>query len=195
MRLMIACAAAALLTTALPVDAARAAQVPPAATAPSERQMELTRRYLNLMMTDQFEGVIHQMLGAEFANDEQMQSLPEADRRFILSLTAELTGDMVPQMIAEMVPVYAAVFTEEELVALVAFYDTPLGRSIAEKSVQVMPEADRAVMALVPQMLEKMAMRMCQHYGCTPAELEQLRQGMREGSGMEQGAAARKPAR
>jgi uncharacterized protein len=189
MRLMIACAAAALLATALPVDTARAAQAPPAATAPSERQTELTRRYLNLMMTDQFESVIHQMLGAELANDEGMQALPEADRRFIVGLTAELTGDMVPQMITEMVPVYAAVFTEEELVALVAFYETPLGRSIAEKSVRVMPEADRAVMALVPQMLEKMAMRMCQHYGCTPAELEQLRQGMREGAGMEQGAA------
>jgi len=189
MRLMIACAAAALLATALPVDTARAAQAPPPATAPSERQTELTRRYLNLMMTDQFESVIHQMLGAELANDEGMQALPEADRRFIVSLTAELTGDMVPQMITEMVPVYAAVFTEEELVALVAFYETPLGRSIAEKSVRVMPEADRAVMALVPQMLEKMAMRMCQHYGCTPAELEQLRQGMREGAGMEQGAA------
>lgn len=189
MRLMIACAAAALLSTALPADTARAAQVPPSAAAPSERQLQLTRRYLDLMMTDQFEDVIHQMLGAELANDEQMQAVPEADRRFILNLTAELTGDMVPQMLAEMVPVYAAVFTEEELVALVAFYETPLGRSIAEKSVRVMPEADRAVMALVPQMLEKMAMRMCQHYSCTPAELEQLRQGMREGAGMDQGAA------
>jgi len=188
MRFMIACAAAALLSTALPADTARAVQASSAATAPSERQLELTRRYLNLLMTDQFEGVIHQMLGAEMANDEQMQTLPEADRRFILSLTAELTADMVPQMIAEMVPVYAGVFTEEELVALVAFYDTPLGRSIAEKSVQVMPAADRAVMALVPQMMEKMAMRMCQHYSCTPAELEQLRQDMREGAEVDQGA-------
>jgi len=96
MRFMIACAAAALLSTALPTDTARAAQASSAATAPSERQMELTRRYLNLLMTDQFEGVIHQMLGAEMADDEQMQALPEADRRFILGLTAELTGDMVP---------------------------------------------------------------------------------------------------
>jgi hypothetical protein len=188
MRFMIACAAAALLSTALPVDTARAAQVPPAATAPSERQMELTRRYLNLLMTDQFEEVIHQMLGAEFDSDAQMQAVPDEDRRFILGLTTELTTDMIPQMIAEMVPVYAAVFTEEELVALVGFYDSPLGRSIAEKSVQVMPEAERAVMALVPQMLEKMALRMCQHYGCTPAELQELRQGMREGSGLNQSA-------
>lgn len=147
--------------------------------------MELARRYLGLMMTDQFENVIHEMLGDEMANDSGMQGLPDADRRFIISLTAELTTDMVPQMITEMVPVYAATFTEEELGALVSFYDTLLGRSIANKSVEVMPEANRAIMAVVPQMLEKMATRMCQHFGCTPAEEEEMRQGMREGAGLE----------
>ena len=119
-------------------------------------------------MTDQFEGVVRQMLGTEFENDSEMQALPEEDRRMILNLTAELTADLVPQMITEMVPVYATTFTEEELTALVGFYDTPQGRSIANKSIQVMPEADRAVMSVVPQLLEKMAGRMCQHYGCSP---------------------------
>jgi len=44
-----------------------------------------------------------------------------------------------------------------------------------------MPEANRAIMSVVPQMLEKMALRMCQHYQCTPEELEEMRRGMREG--------------
>lgn len=191
---IVAATAAVLMGAALPSTVAYAAEAPApvpaqAADAPSARKLELSRRYLDLMMTDQFEGVIHQMLGEEFANDADMQSLPDADRRFIIGLTAELTTDMVPQMIAEMVPVYANIFTEEELVALVEFYDSPMGRSIAEKSVQVMPEANRAVMAVVPQMLEKMATRMCQHYGCSPAELEELRRGMREGAGMSDSAA------
>jgi hypothetical protein len=124
------------------------------------------------------------MLGAEFENDSEMQALPEEDRRMILNLTAELTADMVPQMITEMVPVYATTFTEEELTALVAFYETPLGRSIADKSIQVMPEADRAVMSVVPQLLEKMATRMCQHYGCSPEEQREVLEGMRQGAGM-----------
>jgi len=146
--------------------------------------MALARQYLNLLMTDQFEGVVREMLGAEFDNDSEMQALPDEDRRFILGLTAELTTDLVPQMISQMVPIYAATFTEEELDALVVFYDSPLGRSIANKSVEVMPEADRAIMSVVPQLLEKMATRMCQHYGCTPEEERQLRQDMREGAGV-----------
>ena len=182
--LCVALAAATL--TAAPVAAQSGEQA-----APSPRRTALARQYLNLLMTDQFEGVMHQMLGAEFENDSDMQALPDEERRFILSLTAELTADLVPQMILEMVPVYAGTFTEEELSALVAFYDTPMGRSIANKSIEVMPEADRAVMSVVPQMLEKMASRMCAHYGCTPAEEEELRRGMQEGAGMAPAAAGR----
>lgn len=188
MRLMIACAAAALLSTALPVDTARAAQVPPTATAPSDRKLELTRRYIELMMSDQFETALGQMIGDESMRDANVSAMPDEDRRFLVDLTTELVTDMVPQMIAEMAPVYASVFTEEELEALLGFYDTPMGRSIAAKTVQVMPEANRAVMAVVPRMLEKMAMRMCQHYRCTPEQLQEMRRGMLEGAGLEQSA-------
>lgn len=152
-----------------------------ASSQPSARQLELTRQYINLLMTDQLEGAIREMVGDEMANDTSAPALPAEDRRFILDLTAEMTTDMVPLMVQEMVPVYAAVFTEEELLALIAFYDNPLGRSIADKSIIVMPEANRAIMSVVPQMLEKMALRMCQHYQCTPEELEEMRRGMREG--------------
>lgn len=183
MRFMIVCLAAVVAAVTFPAAPGAAQAVEQAATSPSPRRMALARQYLNLLMTDPFEGVVHEMLGAEFENDREMQALPDEDRRFILSLTAELTADMVPQMITEMVPVYAATFTEEELDALVAFYDTPMGRSIADKSIEVMPEADRAIMSVAPQLLEKMAARMCRHYGCTPAEERQLRQGMREEAG------------
>lgn len=191
MRLMIVCLAAALAVVTLPAAPVAAQAAEQATPPPSLRRMTLARQYLDLLMTDQFEGVVHQMLGAEFENDSAMQGLPEEDRRMIVSLTAELTADMVPQMITEMVPVYAATFTEQELDALVAFYDTPLGRSIANKSIEVMPEAERAIMSVVPQLLEKMATRMCQHYGCTPEEQRDMLEGMREGAGMEPASTVR----
>jgi hypothetical protein len=181
---MIVCLAAALAATTLPAAPVAARSSEQTTAAPSTRSSELARQYLNLIMTDQFEGVVRQMLGTEFENDSDMQALPEEDRRMILNLTAELTADLVPQMITEMVPVYSTTFTEEELTALVTFYGTPLGRSIAEKSIAVMPEADRAVMSVVPQLLEKMASRMCQHYGCSPEEQRQMLEGMREGAGL-----------
>lgn len=188
MRLMIAVLAATLAGSALTTTPVLAQE--PAAAAPSARQLQLTQRYLNLLMTDQLEGAIREMIGDEMANDTSAPALPDEDRRFLLDLTVELTTDMVPLMVQEMVPVYAAVFTEEELLALVAFYDNPLGRSIAEKSITVMPEANRAIMAVVPQMVEKMALRMCQHYNCTPEELNEMQRGMREGAGAGAGAGA-----
>lgn len=194
MRFITACAAALLATSAVIATPALAQEAGPrlevrAPRAPSPRQLELSRRYLDLMFTDQFESVIHQMLGEQMSADQGMQAVPDEDRQFIIGLTTELVTDMVPLMITEMVPVYAAQFTEEELQALVDFFGSPMGREIARKNVEVMPEANRAVMAVVPQMLEKMATRMCQHYGCTPAELQELRRGMREGAGLTDSAA------
>lgn len=194
MRFISACAAALLTATTLTAAPALAQQSEDrievrAPQAPSARQMELSRRYLDLMFTDQFEGVIHEMLGEQMTSDAAMQDVPDEDRQFLISLTSELVTDMVPLMITEMVPVYASQFTEEELQALVDFFETPMGRAIAQKNVEVMPEANRAVMAVVPQMLEKMATRMCQHYGCTAAELQELRRGMREGAGLTDSAA------
>lgn len=188
MRILIICLAAAFALATLPASPVAASDVQ-AATAPSPRQSALARQYLGLLMTDQFEGAVREILGDDMQND--LESLPEEERRFIIDLTAEMTADMVPQMIDEMVPVYAATFTETELAALVAFYDTPMGRSIASKSVTVMPEANRAIMSVVPQMLEKIAGRMCEHYNCTPEEEAELRQGMREGAGLAPAAAPR----
>jgi uncharacterized protein len=184
MRFMIFCLSAALAVSTIPTPLIAAESAEKIAASPTARRTELARRYLDLMMTDQFGSVIREMLGDEFDNDSEMQGVPDADRRFILNLTAELTTELVPLMITEMIPIYAATFSEEELGALVVFYDTPLGRSIATKSVEVMPEANRAIMAVVPQMLEKMATRMCQHYGCTPAEEQEMRRTMRESAGL-----------
>lgn len=59
------------------------------------------------------------------------------------------------------------------------FFDTDLGRSVLEKTMIAMPEANRAAMTVIPQMLDKMAARICQHYGCEPGELEEMQREMR----------------
>lgn len=170
-------AAAGVILTASPVLAAEAPQA--VAAAPSARQLELTRRYIELTMTDQFEDSLTEMISDQVAMDPTSRDLPPEDRRFIADLTAELTADMIPQMLDEMVPVYARTFTETELEALIAFYDTEMGRTILRKTMESMPEASRAAMTVVPQMLEKMATRICQHYGCTAQELQELKREMR----------------
>ena len=180
MRLMIVWMAAAMAGAALAPSPAQAREAPQAATAaPSARQMDLTRRYLDLTMTDQFETAIRQMIVDGAAMDPDTRDLPEDDRRFLADLAADLTTDLLPQMIEAMIPVYARTFTEAELESMLAFYDTELGRTILEKTMIAMPEANRAAMTVVPQLMDKMAARMCQHYGCEPGELEELQREMR----------------
>lgn len=138
---------------------------------PSARQMELSRRYVQIVQSDQLEGTIRQMIAGEANNDASLRDMPSEDRQFMIDLATELTTDLLPQMMDRLVPVYAATFSEEELSALVEFYDTPLGRSIAEKTITSMPEQNAAMMSVMPQLFEKMAVRMCARYGCDPAEV------------------------
>jgi hypothetical protein len=179
MRFMIVCLAGALAGVALIGPPARARETPQAATAPTARQLELTRRYIDLTMTDQFEDAIRQMIIDQAAMDPAARDLPAEDRQFLVDLAAELTTDMIPKMLDEMVPVYARTFTEAELEALIAFYDTEMGRTILEKTMVAMPEATRATLSVMPQLMDKMAARICQHYGCEPGELETLQREMR----------------
>ncbi len=179
MRLMIVCLTAVLAGATLTATPVRASEAPQAASEPSARQLALTRRYIDLTMTEQFDDAIRQMIADQASLDPDTRNLPAEDQRFLVDLTGELTTDMVPRMIDAMIPVYARAFTETELEALIEFYDTELGRTILEKTMVAMPEANRAAMTVLPQMMDKMAARICQHYGCEANELEELQRRMR----------------
>jgi hypothetical protein len=160
---------------------------PPAASA---RQLALSRRYVDLMQGDQLRAAVRDMV--EGQAQAEAGTLPEADRRFLTDLTVEIVGDLVPAMMDELVPVYAVVFTEAELESLVAFYDSAEGRSIITKTFASMPEADAAMMTVIPLMLDKMAVRMCDHYGCDPVA---ARAEMYAGAGLPLPGGAAAPAR
>jgi hypothetical protein len=172
-----------VLAAALAAGTPALAEVKPGASAteagPSVRQQELSRRYVELMQSDQLEEAIRAMAGS----DPSMQSdLPRADQEFLINLAAELTTDMMPDLMAELVPVYASTFSEAELEAMIGFYDTEMGRSIIDKTYSSLPEVNAALMAVMPRLLDKMATRMCAHYGCDP---DDIRAEIYSGAGME----------
>ncbi|QLQ13046.1 MAG: DUF2059 domain-containing protein [Brevundimonas sp.] len=99
----------------------------------------------------------------------------------MVDLTTDLTTDLVPQMMERMVPVFAQSFSTEELQALLDFYDNEVGREILRKTYLLMPQVNEAVMSLMPQLFDKMALRICDHYGCDASE---VRSAMLEGAGL-----------
>lgn len=140
----------------------------PQAGAPSARQLALSRRYVELIQGEALEDMIREMITASARNDATMRGASEEDRQFLIDLATEVTTDVMPQMMDQLVPIYARTFSEEELEALVAFYDSEIGRSIILKTMTSMPEANEAMMSVLPGMLDKMVNRMCARYGCDP---------------------------
>ena len=180
MRFKIAFMIAAVMAAGLTAPAALANVASQETTAaPSARTLELTRQVIDLTMTKQFEDALYQLIAQQAEIDPNARALPEEDRRFIVELSAELTADQIPAMIDAMVPVYARTFTDAELEAMIAFYGSEMGQVIIEKTMTVMPEATAAAMTVMPQVMEKMAARICQHYGCADGELEMLQRQMR----------------
>ncbi|WP_332659987.1 DUF2059 domain-containing protein [Brevundimonas sp.] len=156
----------------------------PGADQPSARQMHLSRRYIELTQSDQMEEAIRSMIVGQANDDPSMREIPAEDRAFMVDLATELTVDLMPDMLDRLVPVYARTFSEAELTALVTFFDSELGRSIAEKSISSAPEANAAMMSVMPQLFEKMATRICARFGCDPAEMRAMMQGEAYGSAL-----------
>lgn len=154
----------------------------PGVDQPSARQMHLSRRYVELTQSDQMEEAIRTMIVGQANDDPSMREIPAEDRAFMVDLATELTVDLMPQMLDRLVPVYARTFSEAELTALVTFFDSDMGRSIAQKNIESMPEANAAMMSVMPQLYEKMATRVCARFGCDAEEMQAMMQGQAFGT-------------
>jgi len=74
------------------------------------------------------------------AFDHLRQRHPEVSKEVLIIIRDEVMAvalDMAPAMIDDFVPLYEETFTETEIDAMLAFYETEAGRSIVRKSVSV----------------------------------------------------------
>lgn len=171
MRLSIVILCAALFATASPVLAEQRPKPAVGVTGPSPRMLSLSRRYIDLVQGDQLTTMIRSLMESQMATQTEMRAASQEDRDFATSLTSQLAEEMIPAMMEELVPIYARTFSEPELQALVDFYGSEQGREIIRKTYEVTPEAQAAMVTVMPPLLEKMAARLCEHYGCDAHEI------------------------
>ena len=70
--------------------------------------------------------------------DSMMKQNPEIPPMAVVSIKDEISqvfAEEMPKLMAEIVPIYAKNFTQDEIKGLIAFYSTPLGK----KSIKAMP--------------------------------------------------------
>lgn len=134
-------------------------------------RLSLSRRFIAALQSDQMATMLGQMSvaftpPAEGLTDEQRNALQRA--------TVNATTQMTTRLFDAMAPIYADIFTLEELTGLVAFYESEIGRSMMAKSYAAAPRITEVVMGMMPEMMQGMADSMCKDLGCTAQERAQM---------------------
>lgn len=148
-------AVAALALLAGPAAAAPAAG-PTAAAGANPQAEALVRRYLTAIhferTMDAVQAAMLPVIAAQAGGGKA--NLTAEDKAMLVDIVRkEMRDKMMPRMIEKMVPLYASTFTVAELQAMVAFYESPVGRSITEKTPSLAPRSAEIVRELMPQVM------------------------------------------
>jgi hypothetical protein len=154
---------AALLLSAGP-GFAQAPAAPPKAAVPSARALELSQRYFKAMRLEDSLGKALDMLDPALltGNGENDPEQAEAMR----SATKQALDAAMPKYIEKLTPLLASAYSEEELAALVAFYESPVGQSVVAKSRDVGGISSQAMKDLLPGIMDDAMDRYCREMGC-----------------------------
>lgn len=148
-----------VLTAALLLSAAPAV----AQDAGLARRHALAERYVELVQTDSLGKIVSGVMEEALASEGDM---PDDMRAFMREQLPIYLLRMVEQMMTDMTPIYARTYTEEELRALIAFYDTPLGQSIARKDIELGVETNEIMERALLQMMTEFQTKFCAAFEC-----------------------------
>ena len=127
-------------------------------------RLELAERYVELAQGDSLAEMAQTFIDEMMAADTQ--SPAEHREWFRVNVPREMVS-LMTGIIEGLVPIYAERLTVEELTALIAFYETPLGQSIARKEVQIGMDQGMAVEAAVMQFQVELLRKFCTEFDCS----------------------------
>ena len=137
---------------------------------------KIITRVQTQQMTDALGAVVEASLPAV------VEGLSEAQSAEIRTLMVDSFSALMPRMFDAMAPVYADVFTIEELRGLNAFYESDLGRALLEKTFVALPRINAAseavVMEAMPGIMTRVGDRLCVHLKCTPDQRREMKAAM-----------------
>jgi len=163
-----------MFTTGLAVQAQPAA-TPAAAqkAAPSARSLELARRYFKALK-------LAELVGGMMDDMDPLMALGESDvdaedRALMGASVKEAFVAQMPAYVDALVPVMAEIFTEEELEAMVTFYESPVGQSAMAKTSQVNQQTVGIILKMMPSIMEDAMERYCSKTTCSDELREKIK--------------------
>ncbi|MBU1271661.1 MAG: DUF2059 domain-containing protein [Alphaproteobacteria bacterium] len=125
----------------------------------------LAERVIRLSAGPNFTKVMEAMIADQLAKaDTEGQGAEEA--AWLRSNAPRMLTAMVDDMMADMVPHYASMFTVEELEAQIAFYDSPVGRQVATKTLQLSAVMNEITMEHLTVFIEELMTKYCAQFDC-----------------------------
>lgn len=131
----------------------------------ASRRMALAERYVQLSVGDHLADVLEAQVRDELLKTD---NLPAAERAWMAENMPGILMRAMEGLMADVVPLYAERFTEPELEALVAFFEGPMGQSIAVKQMEVGIEMQELMTPVLSAFLIELMTKYCAEFACDP---------------------------
>ncbi|HAJ04425.1 MAG TPA: hypothetical protein DCX75_17460 [Brevundimonas sp.] len=129
------------------------------------RRLQLAEQYVELSLGENIAALVGQLVEEDLAESPDMS---DRERQWMRANMPPMILEVIDRMARDMAPVYAETFTLEELEALVAFYSTPLGQSVAIKEFELGARIDELLGGAMIQFFETFEAKYCAEFDCEP---------------------------
>ena len=158
-----AVAAGPALAQAAPEPLLRVVTEEPAADPARENHLELAERYLELTqggdLVKQMRGQMEESYGAS--------GMPAEQRDWMVQSMGDLLAEVLNLAIVELRDDVADSFTVQELETAIAFYDSPIGRSVVRKQVDMNLELQQVMTPLLMPRITSLMEKFCVRFDCS----------------------------
>jgi hypothetical protein len=112
-------------------------------------------------MTPMLETMVQAQVAQSVAQNPKLTDQQKAQLTSVLNevVSETLRDGLMTDLMEKFVPAYAAVYSEEELLAVVEFYESPVGQSVMRKMPLLGPAAARIASEEMPRIQAEMLKR------------------------------------
>lgn len=129
------------------------------------QRTELATRLIQLSAGPNFQKDMEALITAQLNQLEgSAQHRREAD--WMRANAPRMLTSMTERMLADLAPRYADIYTTEELEAQIAFFDSPIGRRISTKSVQLGMASQEVMTDSLQSFVTELATKYCAQFDC-----------------------------
>ncbi|WP_269513385.1 DUF2059 domain-containing protein [Brevundimonas subvibrioides] len=140
----------------------------------AQERLDLARRLVDTMQVDQMTVMMQEMIAEQTASQGSKGDGvidPQTYNRAIAGATTRA----IDRLFTAMAPIYADIYSVEELRGIVAFYESDIGQAALNGMYEAAPRMAALAADLMPAMAREIAADMCAELKCSPDELREAK--------------------